>query len=123
MPSLFPPCCPPSLQGTTPCPCALPPAEYCSRGSLYDCLATAREHATTAAHLTWRRRLAMAVDAGAGLLYLHSLSIIHRDGAGLHLPVGSLQLPRRGSRLQSDAPLNKCCHRFPCRSQEPEHAS
>ncbi|PRW51177.1 Serine threonine- kinase CTR1 [Chlorella sorokiniana] len=61
---------------------AVPPAlitEYCSRGSLYDCLAAAREQPTAAAQLTWRRRLAMAVDAGAGLLYLHRRSIIHRD--------------------------------------------
>ena len=120
-----------------PMPCALLPAEYCSRGSLYDCLATAREHATAAEQLTWRRRLAMAVDAGAGLLYLHSLSIIHRDGAGLRLPVASLQLPMRGSRVQCDSPRVSCasCMRcmhatsseqvlppLPFCSQEPEHA-
>lgn len=56
-------------------------AEYCSRGSLYDCLAAAREQPAVAAQLTWRCRLAMAIDAGAGLLYLHHRSIIHRDGA------------------------------------------
>jgi serine/threonine protein kinase len=61
---------------------AVPPAlitEYCSRGSLYDCLAAAREQPVAAAQLTWHRRLAMAVDAGAGLLYLHRRNIIHRD--------------------------------------------
>ena len=55
-------------------------AEYCRRGSLYDCLASAREQPPAAAQLTWRRRLGMAIDAGAGLLYLHRRSIIHRDG-------------------------------------------
>ena len=56
-------------------------AEYCSRGSLYDCLAAAREQPAAAAQLTWHRRLSMAVDAGAGLLYLHGRGIIHHDGA------------------------------------------
>lgn len=63
---------------------SLPPAlitEYCSRGSLYDCLAAAREQPAAAAQLTWQRRLAMAIDAGAGLLHLHCRNIIHRDGA------------------------------------------
>lgn len=55
-------------------------AEYCSRGSLYDCLAAAREHPVAAAQLTWRRRLSMAIDGGTGLLYLHRRNIIHRDG-------------------------------------------
>lgn len=70
------PACPPLLAACHACR----PAEYCSRGSMYDCLAAAREHAAMAAQLTWRRRLAMAVDAGTGLLYLHRCSIIHRDG-------------------------------------------
>lgn len=64
--------------------CTLPPAlitEYCQRGSLYDVLQTAKRDASVAAQLTWRRRLGMAVDAGTGLLYLHSRSILHRDGA------------------------------------------
>ena len=60
-------------------------AEYCSQGSLYDCLAAAREQPAAAAQLTWRRRLGMAIDAGAGLLYLHRRNIIHRDGELLAL--------------------------------------
>lgn len=56
-------------------------AEYCSRGSLFDCLAAALQHPEAAAQLTWRRRLCMAIDAATGLLYLHGRSIIHRDGA------------------------------------------
>lgn len=55
-------------------------AEYCSRGRLYDCLAAARTQPEAAAQMTWRRRLSMAVDAGAGMLYLHRRNIIHRDG-------------------------------------------
>ena len=55
-------------------------AEYCSRGSLYDCLAAGRDQPAAAAQLTWHRRLGMAVDAAAGLLYLHRRNIIHRDG-------------------------------------------
>ena len=60
---------------------AVCPAEYCSRGSLYDCLADARKQPAAAAQLTWHRRLCMAVDAGTGLCYLHRRGIIHRDGA------------------------------------------
>ena len=63
MPALYPAC-----------------AEYCSRGSLYDCLATAHDNPAAAAQLTWHRRLSMAVDGGTGLLYLHRRNIIHRDG-------------------------------------------
>lgn len=78
---------------TPPCPAAPSrcPPEYCSRGNLYDCLAAARQSAAAAAQLTWRRRLAMAVDAGTGLLYLHRRSIIHRDGVRhLHVAVTSV---------------------------------
>ena len=63
MPALYPAC-----------------AEYCSRGSLYDCLAAAHDSPAAAAQLTWQRRLSMAVDGGTGLLYLHRRNIIHRDG-------------------------------------------
>ncbi|KAI7840643.1 hypothetical protein COHA_005664 [Chlorella ohadii] len=61
---------------------ALPPAlitEYCGRGSLYDCLAAASKQDAAAAQLTWRRRLAIAADAGTGLCYLHRRDIIHCD--------------------------------------------
>ena len=60
-------------------------AEYCSRGSLYDCLAAARDNSAAAAQLTWHRRLSMAIDGGTGLLYLHRRNIIHRDGKALSL--------------------------------------
>lgn len=63
-----------------PCP-GCRPAEYCGGGSLYDCLSAAREQPAAAAQLTWHRRLAMAIDAATGLLYLHHRGIIHRDGA------------------------------------------
>ncbi|KAL4450218.1 hypothetical protein ABPG77_010887 [Micractinium sp. CCAP 211/92] len=62
--------------------CSLPPAlitEYCSRGSLFDCLQAGRADPAAAAQLTWARRLAMAVDAATGLLYLHGRNIVHRD--------------------------------------------
>ena len=62
------------------------PAEYCRGGSLYDCLSAAREQPALAAQLTWRRRLSIAIDAGAGLLYLHNRGIIHRDGGWGGLP-------------------------------------
>lgn len=64
--------------------CTLPPAlitEYCQRGSLYDVMQAAKRDPSVAAQLTWRRRLGMAIDAGTGLLYLHSRNILHRDGA------------------------------------------
>jgi hypothetical protein len=46
------------LMGT----CLAPPClitEYCSRGSLADCLREARRHPAAAAELPWHRRLAM----------------------------------------------------------------
>ncbi|KAL4443368.1 hypothetical protein ABPG75_011105 [Micractinium tetrahymenae] len=57
--------------------CRLPPcllAEYCAKGSLAEVLHQARGDARLAAQLTWRRRLAMALDASRGCLYLHSRS-------------------------------------------------
>ncbi|KAI7844168.1 hypothetical protein COHA_002303 [Chlorella ohadii] len=74
---------------------ALPPAlitEYCSRGSLYDCLAAARDNPAAAAQLTWHRRLSLAADAGAGLLYLHHRNIIHRDDFNLSKILEGAQL-------------------------------
>ncbi|EFN51103.1 hypothetical protein CHLNCDRAFT_14990, partial [Chlorella variabilis] len=64
--------------------CHLPPCiltEYCSRGSLAEVLIRARQSARLAAELTWRRRLAMALDAALGMLYLHNrpAPIVHRD--------------------------------------------
>ena len=70
------------LRGSRALPLLPPAAEYCSRGSLYDCLTAAHDQPEAAAQLTWRRRLCMAIDAGAGLLYLHCRNIIHRDGKG-----------------------------------------
>ena len=64
--------------------CVVPPAlvtEYCSRGSLYSVLSTARRDPGAAVQLGWRRRLTMALEAGAGLLYLHTRGIVHRDCA------------------------------------------
>ena len=57
------------------------PAEYCSRGSLYDVLRQASWRPECAAELTWQLRLSMAFDAARGLLYLHLRTppIIHRD--------------------------------------------
>ena len=75
--SVLPPFIHPPSRPTYP---PTPLAEYCSRGSLYDCLAAARKQAAAADLLTWRRRLGMAIDAGAGLLYLHRRNIVHRDG-------------------------------------------
>ncbi len=47
--------------------CSLPPAlitEYCSRGSLFDCLQAGRADPSAAAQLTWARRLAMVRSGG-----------------------------------------------------------
>ena len=64
--------------------CKAPPAiitELCSNGSLLDVLKRARASPALAAELTWPRRLRMALDAAAGMFYLHALStpLIHRD--------------------------------------------
>ncbi|KAL4443708.1 hypothetical protein ABPG75_011445 [Micractinium tetrahymenae] len=64
--------------------CRDPPCivtEYCANGSLTDTLAAARESPSVAALLVWPRRLAMALDAANGMLYLHNRStpIVHRD--------------------------------------------
>jgi serine/threonine protein kinase len=64
--------------------CYSPPAivtEYCSRGSLFDCLRAASQAEGAAAQLSWTRRLNMALDAAKGVLALHSHSppMVHRD--------------------------------------------
>jgi hypothetical protein len=66
--------------------CVAPPAiatEYCARGSLYDLLkaAAANEGSPEARELTWARRAALASDAAAGMLHLHTRrpAIVHRD--------------------------------------------
>lgn len=69
--------------------CASPtllPAEYCSRGSLYDVIQAAKRDQALAAQLTWARRLSLAHDAAVGLNYLHCRSppILHRDGERQH---------------------------------------
>ena len=73
---------PPSLRRRGVCPD--PPAvvtEFCSRGSLYDLLRSARDNATLARQLDWPRRVGIALDAAKGMLYLHGHRppIIHRD--------------------------------------------
>ena len=53
-----------------------PPAlvtEYCSNGSLYNCLHQQRRRLTLAQLLSYAR------DMAAGLTYLHAQRIIHRD--------------------------------------------
>ena len=64
--------------------CTEPPCivtELCAHGSLLDVLKRARTTPAVAAELTWPRRLRMALDAAAGMLYLHARSppLIHRD--------------------------------------------
>ena len=66
--------------------CLAPPAlatEFCARGSLYSLLraAAAAEGGAEARELTWARRAALARDAAAGMLHLHSRrpAIVHRD--------------------------------------------
>jgi serine/threonine protein kinase len=55
--------------------------EYCSRGSLYDLLRSARNDSVLAQQLNWPRRLVLAMDSAKGMLYLHSHKphVIHRD--------------------------------------------
>jgi len=55
--------------------------EYCSRGSLYDLLKSARNDPVLAQQLSWPRRLGLAMDSAKGMLYLHSHKphVIHRD--------------------------------------------
>jgi hypothetical protein len=66
--------------------CLAPPAvatEHCARGSLYDLLRAAAADAggAEARELTWARRAALAGDAAAGMLHLHTRrpAIVHRD--------------------------------------------
>ncbi len=55
------------------------PAEYCSKGSLYDIISEASQSAEAAAALTWPRRITILLDSAAGLGYLHSRAILHRE--------------------------------------------
>jgi serine/threonine protein kinase len=64
--------------------CSAPPAivsEFCARGSLYEILRRGRRSPAEAAALGWARRLSIAVDAAAGMLFLHTRQpqIVHRD--------------------------------------------
>lgn len=61
------PCCP-RLHSPTPSRSRNQlPAEYCSRGSLFDCLRAASQAEGAAAQLSWTRRLNMALDAAKGV--------------------------------------------------------
>lgn len=71
----------PSSRTKSPTKSPLPrAAEYCSRGSLFDLLQAARASPTAgvAVQLTWQRRLAMALGAAKGMLFLHSRNVVHR---------------------------------------------
>lgn len=74
--------------------CQVPPCvitEYCAKGSMTDVLRIGRKDPAKAAQLTWSRRLAMALDAAKGMLYLHQRepAIIHRDLKSANLLVDS----------------------------------
>lgn len=73
-----------------PCtPAALHPAEYCSRGSLYDVLRAASLDPAKAAQMTWRLRLSM-VSACTCTAYLHPPALGRFADA---LPPAALPLP------------------------------
>lgn len=46
---------------------------------MYDIIVAATRSDEAAAALTWHRRLSMLLDAAAGLGYLHSRGILHRE--------------------------------------------
>lgn len=56
-------------------------SKYYARGSMADALRQGLSNPERRAELTWSRRLHMAVDVAAGLLYMHSYEspILHRD--------------------------------------------
>jgi ankyrin repeat protein/serine/threonine protein kinase len=56
-------------------------SKYYARGSMADSLRQGLSNPERRAELTWTRRLHMAVDVAAGLLYMHSYEtpILHRD--------------------------------------------
>lgn len=59
-----------TCQPVTKPPCSTPCTEYCARGSLADVLRAAKGAPAKMQHLTWLRRLNMALDATKGMLYL-----------------------------------------------------
>ena len=56
-------------------------SKYYARGSMANVLQQGLRSAECCAELTWKRRLQMALDVAAGMLYMHSQSppVIHRD--------------------------------------------